>query len=85
MDPVTVEPTSAATPGAHAGSNGSFRGGKPLHVLTVIGDLRFAGSGTRSLSFARKVNPELVRHSRVTVDHPYTRPQPSTSIGIRSV
>lgn len=76
MDPLTVEPTSAATPGAPAGSNGSFRGGKPLHVLTVRGDLRFGGDETRGLSFARKVNPELVRNTVVTVNHPRTRPQP---------
>ena len=76
MDPLTIDPTSAAPRGAPAGSNGSFPHGRPLHVLTVRGDLRFGGDETRGLSFARTVNPALVRNTVVTVNHPNTRPQP---------
>src|SRR5690242_16535836 len=76
MEPLTSDPTSAATRGAPAASNGSFRGGKPLHVLTVRGDMRFGGDETRGLSFAQKVNPDLVRNTVVTVNHPNARPEP---------
>lgn len=73
---MTIEPTSTATPGEPAGPNGSFQGGEPLHVLTVHGELGFGGDETRSLSFARNVNSELVRNTVVTVNHPRTRPHP---------
>jgi glycosyltransferase involved in cell wall biosynthesis len=77
MNPsLTIDPTSAATPGLPAGSTGLSPGGRPLHVLTVRGDLRFGGDETRTLSFAREVNPERVRNTIVTVNHPDTRPEP---------